>query len=124
MFLVTAVTTLTHLGALAVSPSWFYSAIIASNTVASFVWHLGSEKSILFGVIDHGIAIVWFLTDLWYGYSLGLLTEVIIMNSFIAFLDALTIFDRKSYVLWHSLWHLLSALKAYFLALLFSSSQV
>jgi hypothetical protein len=46
--------------------------------------------------------------------------EVVVLSSLVAVLDACTVFGgRDSYAMRHSLWHLISAMKAYFLANLF-----
>ncbi len=125
MIPLTALTTLAHLYSLQVSPSFAYSSIILTNTGLSFLWHLTEEQNILIAFLDHGVAMVWALTDLSYGYHTGNLFEAFFLNFLIFILDGLTVYkDRDSYELWHSAWHLVSACKVFVLASLFSSSQV
>lgn len=125
MAFLTAVTTLAHLAALSVSPSPQYSALIGTNTAISFVWHLGNEQSVLLGIADHGVAVIWYFTDLYYGAETGHVFEVIVLSSVVAVLDAFSVFTgRESYATLHSLWHLISAMKAYYLASLFSSQVI
>ena len=86
------------------------------------MWHLGNEQSVLLGIVDHGVAAVWYFTDMYYGAETGHVFEVIVLSSFVAVLDALTVFGgRDSYAMWHSLWHLISAMKPYYLASLFAA---
>ncbi len=125
MFPLTAITTLAHLYALQVSPSTEYSFLIAANTSLSFLWHLSEEKDVVLAIFDHGLALVWGYTDLVYGYRTGHLFETVTLNFLVFALDGLIVYkERDSYVFWHSLWHLFSALKVFALASLFSSSQV
>lgn len=125
MIPITAITTLAHLYALQVSPSFQYSAIIITNTGLSFLWHCAEEQNILLAIFDHGLAILWGLTDLSYGYSTGYFYPAFVLNFLVFILDGLTVYtDRDSYELWHSAWHLVSAYKVFVLASLFSASQV
>lgn len=125
MIPITAITTLAHLYALHVSPDSHYSMIIITNTGLSFLWHSTEEQSLFLAVLDHSLALYWALTDLTYGYRTGHFFEAFVLNVLVFTLDVLTVYkDRFSYELWHSAWHLVSALKVFVLASHFSSSQV
>jgi hypothetical protein len=122
MIPLTALTTLAHLYALQVSPTLFYSGLIVTNTGLSFLWHVTEEQNILLALLDHGVALVWGLTDLSYGYSSGCLFEAFALNFGIVLFEIATqTTNRNSYERWHSVWHLVSACKVFALASLFSS---
>ncbi len=120
MIPITALTTLAHLYSLQVSPNPFYSTLILSNTGVSFLWHLVEEQNTPLAILDYGIAMVWGFTDLSYGYHSGYFREAFALNFFVFFMDMMSAYtDRDSYVMWHSAWHLVSALKTFVLASLF-----
>jgi hypothetical protein len=124
MIPLTALTTLAHLYALQVSPSFAYSTVLITNTGVSFLWHLAEEQNRFLALFDYGLVLIWGFMDLSYGYRTGFFFEAFVSNFFVCILDMLTVYqDRISYEVWHSAWHLVSAYKVFVLASLFSSSQ-
>ena len=85
MIPLTAITTLAHLYALQVSPSFTYSSILITNTGLSFLWHMTDEQNVLIAILDHSVALAWALTDLSYGYRTGHLFEAFFFNVLLFF---------------------------------------
>jgi hypothetical protein len=88
--------TLLHLLAVRPIKAPKYSLVVLACTVSSVAWHLNEHSNILF-LLDHALACVWGLSDtildrrtLWF-------------NVPVCILDA---------ILPHTLWHVLSAMKA------------
>lgn len=90
-------TTLFHLFAMTTARP-MYSALIASSTAASVLWHATHETDRTLAVVDYGIAGLWFLADA------SLDWRTIPLNLAIAVANA----AMEN----HAAWHLLSAGKA------------
>ena len=91
-------TTLLHLTALNAALPTAYNVLVLAATATSAVWHLGEERNQLLGVLDYGLAGLWFIVDaagnLW----------TIPLNLLV--LAAFASMDN------HAAWHCLSAAKA------------
>ena len=94
----TVVTTLLHLFAVTRSLP-VYSLLVLATTATSFAWHRTRESNMRLGLLDYGLAGVWFFADA------SLNWQTIPLNLAIALLHTLMA-DH------HAAWHLLSAAKA------------
>jgi hypothetical protein len=141
-------TTLLHLCAiyplrdldLELEPSFYIYSILIS-TILSFLWHFdGEPNDTLIYVLDHSFAMTWGLFDFMYGMSMiyhfqnvsqclniQLFNMVVLVLNF--YIDEKYKhhndeedyeYDehREKYEFYHSLWHILSAIKAYYVSLL------
>lgn len=113
--------TLIHLLAIPFSPSLYYSTLIFTSTTISALWHYtDTPVNSNLGVMDHLISIVWFFSDI--GYTIddnNLYMEVIVLNLSVGVLNPfLSSFD---YTMGHSTWHIISAIKAIYVANLLTS---
>lgn len=115
-------TTLPHLLAVYWAPTQYYAGIIVTSTLASAVWHVNHGYTT--GVIDHLIACVWGATDLWLSYETKYFYTIVSCNGFIVISNNLVTFlDRNnivSYEICHSVWHIISSIKAIYVAYLLS----
>ena len=102
-------TTLLHLTALSFPVSLPYSSMIVLSTTLSVLWHAAGEPDGLLLWADYGVAGLWYLLDLWYAVPLDAGAPVLLLSPLIAILNSF---------LDHSLWHVLSASKAVYVAYL------
>lgn len=114
-------TTLLHYLTLFVSPTPWYSWVVCTSTTLSVVWHLVDEPATSpLGQLDHIMAAVWMLTDVYYLGKADELAIALIPNGFIFLTNmAVTYMDQKQivpYYAGHSIWHILSAIKSILLA--------
>lgn len=118
------ITTLPHMFALAVSPPPTYAAIVALFTGFSLLWHAVDGPAVSWlGILDHEIAALWFFADCYYladsdeAFSQGLILNgsVFAANLLVCWLDYA---DLIPYYIGHSAWHLMSAMKACYVAAL------
>ena len=114
-------TTLPHYLTLFVSPTPWYSWVVFTSSTLSVVWHLADEPATSpLGQLDHILAAVWMLTDVYYLGAANKLALALIPNSLIFITTPLvTYLDQKqivSYYVGHSIWHILSAIKSIFVA--------
>ena len=109
-----AVSTLPHFLTILYSPDAYYTSVVIYATIFSAGWHLeGSQVTNLF-VLDHTAAVVWFLTDIAYTYNTDYFQHVLELNLLVAALNPILSYYHYTYT--HSLWHLLSAAKAVYIA--------
>lgn len=107
-------TTLLHLLAIPFSPSPYYSAMIASSTAVSALWHYSEAPAIShLGILDSIFAIIWFIADMGYPIDDKVSVEIITLNTAVAILNP--IFSQFDYPIGHSVWNILSALKAIYI---------
>ena len=99
-----------------------YAAVISSSTTLSAVWHYLGEPDGPILYADYMMAAVWSI------YSIILLDEYNLENvSLCIGIEALVccmnwLVPREEYKIWHSLWHILSALKSCYFAWLITYS--
>lgn len=119
--------TLFHLVAVLYAHENQYRVVIFTSTIASWLWHsvesyYGPSKTIC--AIDHLIAGLWFLYDVYYSIMLGNFWKVFGINMIITFMNRGVVWlDNKnivSYRIGHTIWHYLSAMKAIYVAYEFS----
>ena len=107
-FLLCATTSLHYLS-LIPNTFFIYKMIIFTSTSLSFLWHYYNEsKNILF-YLDYGVAILWSVVDFYLVFNMDhfyMISLIFLLNKMI---DKC---DEKNYVYYHSLWHIISALKS------------
>lgn len=120
------VTTLPHACALLWSPPPEYAVLIVMSTAMSMLWHaMGGPAVSWLGIIDHQIAALWFFADCYYlANSDEAFTQMLVLNGMVFGSNlAVSWLDRANlvpYYIGHSAWHLVSALKAFYVAALVS----
>jgi hypothetical protein len=121
------ITTLPHACALLWSPPPAYAAIVALSTGFSLLWHAMDGPTVSWlGILEHEIAALWFLADCYYLASsndafqqaLVLNGSVFAANFLVSWLDYAGLIP---YYIGHSASHLVSALKAFYVAALVSA---
>jgi hypothetical protein len=121
-------TTLTHMYAVPFAPTIFYEAMIRMSTFLNFVWHLSNTPATsVLGVLDHACAYSWFLLDTWMSWNTLYFQRILFANALIASISwSLPWLEKKvgiPYSISHSIWHLLSAAKAIYVAASLNSLQ-
>jgi hypothetical protein len=120
------ITTLPHMCALLWSPPPDYGAIVVLSTAFLLLWHAADGPAISWlGILDHEIAALWFLADCYYlAASADAFQQMLVLsgavfgtNLFVSWLDRANLIP---YYIGHSAWHLVSALKAFYVAALIS----
>ncbi len=114
-------TTLAHLYAVPFAPNMFYEVVIRLSTFLSFAWHLSNTPALSpLGVLDHACAALWFLTDCWMAWNGDIFVQILVANGIIAAMSwSLPFLEQKgivTYAISCSIWHLLSAAKAVYVA--------
>ena len=121
-------TTLPHY--LSAFPLWeFYDDItyeyvntILIGSTLSILYHYTNESFIV-AIVDYTAAFIWLLYDLYFGWFYGgkeSALKVIAANSVILVLNWSIPKSNMRYEMLHSLWHLASAAKCYYVSLLIS----
>jgi hypothetical protein len=96
-----------------------YRNIIFLSSSASVIWHSYNEPLNILYYIDYSGAIIWFIFDLIFAYKSKdkiIITKFLILNMII--LCSNLLIDKKSvnYNILHSVWHILSSLKCYYIS--------
>jgi hypothetical protein len=90
-----------------------YLNTILYATTISILWHFFNETSMLV-YLDYGLAIVWFFQDiLW---SLLLSKPSIIYLNIVIFILHFLVRYTGDYLLYHSIWHGISAIKCIYIS--------
>ncbi len=120
-------TTMPHMCALIWPTPPVYASIVAVSTGLFLLWHaIDGPATSWLGILDHEIAALWFLADCYYLASsndafqqaLVLNGSVFAANFLVSWLDYANLIP---YYIGHSAWHLVSALKAFYVAALVSA---
>jgi hypothetical protein len=111
-------TTLLHCAAFpaSVEVGWIYATTVVASTTASVVWHGLGEPQGIISAVDHGLAAVWGLLDAYYGWRLGVLAPVLVVNAVVIALHSVVERGIVPYRAGHSAWHVVSATKAWWVA--------
>ena len=88
-----------------------YKYVIILSTTLSILYHYYEESNRIINILDHFMAFIWFLCDIYYGYNN--IYKIIFVN-FISFII------HSNYN--HSMWHIVNACKCYYVAMLLSES--
>lgn len=121
------VTTLPHyLSALPLLPDYYYVTYEYVNTILiastlSVLYHLFNESFIV-AIPDYIAAFIWLLYDLHFGYYFvpESFKTIIVLNSLVLVSNWCITKSNPHYEAFHSIWHLLSAAKCYYVSLLVS----
>jgi hypothetical protein len=98
--------------------TFHYVHVIILSTLCSILYHAHNESDSISTSMDYSMAFIWFVYDLYIGYTHRILQQIVIGNSII-FIINIQIPYTSYYTLLHSLWHLLSASKCYYIASLY-----
>jgi len=98
----------------------YKTAIIVSSTI-SVVWHLyGEPQNIILG-LDYVAACYWAFCELQYGQD-NETVKIFLLNILVLLLNRGVEFT-DNYALYHSMWHLVSAAKCFYIATIISQSR-
>ena len=94
-----------------------YSAIIATTTILSAVWHLKGQPEGVYQYLDYSFTTIWFFYDMGLMSHLPNLDQlsIIAANIFIMSLHELCSYP-ENYAVYHSLWHIVSAIKCLYVS--------
>lgn len=117
--MITVLSTLPHYLALVFTgKSALYSFVVFSSTSCSVYWHILGEPHNEIWILDYLLAYIWFIAELALNPTKHALL-ITLLNFVVLIVNKWT--DRsRQYDLHHSIWHLLSAAKAIYVAWLFS----
>lgn len=95
------------------TPYTLYPYVIYLSTALSILYHWTNEKNKIVSILDHSVAFLWFGFDTYmgFGYAYPNAFPVLGLNLLIGMLNRCI--PDSHYTLLHSLWHILSAAKAY-----------
>ena len=94
-----------------------YWRLIVLSTCLSILYHAYLESGVIVVGLDYLLALVWFIYDLLFGLVTGNFVRVLVCDGAIVALNLCIPYD-KNYYLVHSVWHLASAGKAYYVSYL------
>ena len=95
-----------------------YVLTIIISTTLSILWHLNREPYGILLYLDYTATLIWFLYDIYLGHQTNNLLVVwliILYNISIFILNIISIY-YKYYIITHSIWHVLSAIKCYYVS--------
>lgn len=93
-----------------------YIIIISLSTSFSILYHLTGESNKIITIIDYSFATIWGIYDIYFGYRYrNDLYKFILGNTVVFFLNIQIPYD-DNYRLYHSIWHLINAIKCYYIA--------
>jgi hypothetical protein len=99
-----------------------YVFIIITSTTLSVIWHLLLEPFGIIFCLDYLFAALWFLYDFQLSiktFNYLVYTQVLFFNFLIFAINIIfNLMNPEYYVIFHSIWHLLSALKCYYISFL------
>jgi hypothetical protein len=107
------VSTIPHYFSVKLPWTWHNYVIIASSTF-SVMWHWYGEPKNMLYYLDYFFAFAWFITDV-YRSRRETLKMVITLNA-IVFITNICIKYNSDYWLYHSMWHLLSSAKCFYIS--------
>lgn len=94
-----------------------YLRIIVLSTCLSVLYHAFLESGVVVVGLDYLFALVWFVYDVLFGLVTGNFVRILMCDGVIVALNLCIPYD-KNYYLVHSVWHLASAGKAYYVSYL------
>ena len=92
-----------------------YVLTIILSTTFSVLWHINSYPVGVLFVMDYNFAYLWFLQDIYHGYNKNHLLKILFLNIFIFILNIFSSYEIYYYYT-HSIWHIFSALKCYYIS--------
>ena len=97
-----------------------YVLTIILSTTLSILWHISNERYGLLFFLDYSFAYLWFLQDVYHGYNNNHLFQILYLNMFILILNICSSY-KNYYYYTHSVWHIISALKCYYISTLITN---
>ena len=117
--MITVLSTLPHyLALLFTGKNAVYSFVVFSSTSCSVYWHILGEPRNEIWILDYMLAYMWFIAELAVNHKEEALL-ITLLNFGVLLVNKWTDTSRQ-YHFHHSMWHLLSASKAIYVAWLFS----
>lgn len=95
-----------------------YVLTIIISTTLSILWHLNREPYGILLYLDYTAALIWFLYDIYLGQETNnlLVVRLIILYNIIIFILNIISIYYKYYIITHTIWHILSAIKCYYVS--------
>jgi hypothetical protein len=95
-----------------------YTNIILLSSISSILYHIYEETNYTITIIDYTCAILWFLYDMYMGYTYTDRSTIgkILLGNFIVFIINIQVPYNNNYIINHSLWHILSSFKCYYVS--------
>ena len=87
-----------------------YNTVIVTSSTLSVLFHTYDNKFLTF--LDYFVALIWFLYDIQLGIQYQILSTILYLNFTVVFIN---INITNNYEVVHSLWHLISACKCYYI---------
>lgn len=109
------VTTLLHL--FAIIPLYhniFYICIINCSTLLSTLWHHYNEKNNIIYYMDYIMALILVIYEIYLSYDIFFHTTIFL--NFVVFIVNKYVDRLYNYKLYHSMWHIMSAMKCYYIS--------
>jgi len=103
-----------------------YILTIIISTTLSILWYINKEPYGILLYLDYFGAIVWVYYDLYLAYitkNFFVKIQVIFFNLIIFSLNIISLYT-SDYIISHSLWHILSAIKCYYISELLVSHLI
>lgn len=92
-----------------------YILTIILSTTFSILWHTNSYPAGILFFMDYSFAHLWFLQDLYHGYNKNHLLKILFLNMFVFILNIFSSY-KIYYYYTHSIWHIISAMKCYYVS--------
>jgi hypothetical protein len=105
------ITTLPHYLAIVYSENTGYTITILASSTLSVIWHSLGEPDGILMYLDYTLAVCWFLWEL---YLFKNKKMILCLNGIIFTLNRLI--PQEHYIFYHSIWHLLSSMKAIYIS--------
>lgn len=95
---------------------FFYINTIIVSTTLSILYHYYEESNVMVTILDYFFAFLWFVYDMYLAckYKPSMFYTVILSNGSILLIHS--IIPYTGYVYTHSIWHLLSAYKCFYIS--------
>lgn len=98
--------------------SYGYINVILISTIFSILYHAYEEKNLTIKVLDYFCASLWFLYDIYMGYTYTNKKTIIkiLLGNTVTFFININIPYNIYYPLMHSIWHLINAYKCFYVS--------
>jgi hypothetical protein len=94
-----------------------YSAVVATTTILSAVWHLKGQPEGVYQYLDYSFITIWFFYDMGFMARLPDMDKAkIITISFFILCLHLVCSAEQNYEVYHSLWHIASSIKCVYVS--------
>lgn len=103
-----------------------YSVVVFISTTLSIVWHLQFERKTVWFWLDYTFAFLWTLIEIFLAFEFHITQTIILLNVVVFVLNQVceyAVYGRY-YDQLHSIWHLISSVKAAYVAHLILSRRI